>query len=110
MCLPRENSTVAYSDTATTGSDGRFQFGVVEERRLFRPDLLSANPNVSQLLSVRFDGHQYLIWTFMKLDFQLGTESVNGNLKLDCDLSKFQEGASARIVQCQSNGVVRKYE
>jgi hypothetical protein len=99
-----------YSDTATTGTDGRFQFGVVEERRLFRPNLLSANPHVNQLLTVNFDGHRYLIWTFMKHDFQLGTEAVNGNLRLDCDLSKFEEGASARIVQCQSNGVVRKYE
>jgi len=99
-----------YSDTATTGSDGRFKFGVVEERRLFRPDLLSANPHVNQLLTVHFDGQKYLIWTFMKHDFQLGTEAVNGNLRLDCDLSKFEEGASARIVQCQSNGVVRTYE
>ncbi len=99
-----------YSDTATTGGDGRFKFEVVQERRFLRPDLLSANPHVNQLLTVNFDGKDYLIWTLMKLDFQLGTESEGGNLRLDCDLSKFEEGVSARIVRCQNNGVTRNYE
>lgn len=99
-----------YTDTATTTSEGQFKFDVVQERRFLRPDLLSANPHVNQILKVSFDGHDYLIWTFMKLDFELGTESRNGYLRLDCDLSKFEEGASARIVRCLNNGVSRNYE
>ena len=99
-----------YTDTATTNSEGRFKFEVVQERRLFRPDLLSANPHVNQLLRVTYGGHDYLIWTFMKLDFQLGTESRNGRLQLECDLSQFEEGASARLVQCKNNGVRQSYE
>lgn len=99
-----------YTDTATTNSEGRFKFEVVQERRLFRPDLLSANPHVNQILKVTFDGHDYLIWTFMKLDFQLGTESTGGWLQLECDLSQFEEGSSARLVQCKNNGVRQSYE
>ena len=99
-----------YTDTATTNSEGRFKFEVVQERRLFRPDLLSANPHVNQILKVTFDGRDYLIWTFMKQDFQLGTESTDGRLHLECDLSQFEEGASARLVQCKNNGVRQSYE
>ncbi|WP_414676030.1 DUF6795 domain-containing protein [Limnobacter sp.] len=44
-----------YSDTSTTGSDGRFKFEVVQERRFLRPDLLSANPYVGQVLFVSFE-------------------------------------------------------
>jgi len=39
-----------YSDTATTNAQGQFKFAVVEERRFLRPDLLSANPHVSQAM------------------------------------------------------------
>ena len=45
-----------YTDTATTNSEGRFRFEVVLERRLFRPDLLSANPMVSQLVWLSYEG------------------------------------------------------
>lgn len=99
-----------YTDTATTNAQGQFKFAVVEERRFLRPDLLSANPHVNQILKVNVQGQDYLIWTYMKLDFQLGTEAKNGYLRLECDLSQFEEGASARIVRCQNNGVHRSYE
>ncbi len=94
-----------YSDTATTGSDGRFQFGVVQERRLFRPDLLSANPNVRQLLALNYEGERYVIWGFQKQDFLLGSESTDGNLIIDCDLSRFEEDSVGRFVRCKHNGI-----
>jgi len=99
-----------YTDTVTTDSEGRFRFEFVQERRLFRPDLLSGNPHVNQILKVTFDGYEYLIWTFMKQDFQLGTESTSGRLQLECDLSQFEEGSTARLVQCKNNGVHQSYE
>jgi len=99
-----------YADTATTNNEGRFKFDVVQERRFLRPDLLSANPRVSQILTADFNGHEYLIWSFTKLDFNLGTESKDGRLRLECDLSQFEEGASARIVRCSNNGVRPHYE
>jgi len=95
----------SYSDTATTGSDGRFQFGVVQERRLFRPDLLSANPNVRQLLALNYEGERYVIWGFQKQDFLLGSESTDGNLIIDCDLSRFEEDSVGRFVRCKHNGI-----
>ena len=47
-------------------SDGRFKFEVVQERRFLRPDLLSANPNVRQLLALNYEGERYVIWGFQK--------------------------------------------
>jgi len=95
-----------YSDTAITGSDGRFQFGVVEERRLFRPDLLSANPVVSQSIKVSYEGTNYLIWYFRKPNYELGSESQGGMLRLDCDLSVSEAGGESQIVRCKHNGVL----
>lgn len=94
-----------HSDTATTGSDGRFKFEVVQERRFLRPDLLSANPRVSQFLIVKHQGFDYLVWTFDKLDFNFGTEAAGNVLKLDCDLSTAEDDADLRIVRCKNNGV-----
>lgn len=94
-----------YTDTATTNSEGRFKFEVVQERRLFRPDLLSSNPVVSQSVKVSYQGTDYLIWYFRKPDFELGSESSNGVLQLDCDLSVSEMGGESRIVRCKHNGV-----
>jgi hypothetical protein len=95
-----------YSDTATTGGDGKFKFAVVEERRLFRPDLLSANPVVSQTIKVNYQGTNYLIWYFRKPNYELGTESQGGPLRLDCDLSVSEAGGQSQIVRCKHNGVL----
>lgn len=78
---------------------------VVEERRLFRPDLLSANPNVRQLLAVQYEGVRYVIWGFQKQGFDLGSESREGYLKINCDLARFEEDSIGRFVRCQHNGV-----
>jgi len=94
-----------YTDTATTDSEGRFKFEVVQERRFFRPDLLSANPVVSQTVKVSHQGVDYLIWYFRKPDFVLGSESLTGSLQLDCDLSVSEMGGASRIVRCKHNGV-----
>ena len=95
-----------YSDTATTGSDGRFKFEVVQERRFLRPDLLSANPVVSQSLKVNHQGTNYLIWYFRKPNYKLGSESLHGFLELDCDLSVSEEGGESQIVRCKHNGAL----
>ncbi|MGV3468677.1 DUF6795 domain-containing protein [Limnobacter sp.] len=94
-----------YTDTATTDSEGRFKFEVVQERRFLRPDLLSANPRISQFVIVRYNDFDYLIWTFDKLDFNIGTESTVGVLALDCDLSSANEESDLRIVRCENNGI-----
>ena len=94
-----------YTDTATTDSEGRFKFNVVQERRFLRPDLLSANPRVSQFLIVKHQGFDYLVWTFDKLDFNFGTESLGGVLMLDCDLSTAADESDLRVVKCKNNGV-----
>jgi len=93
-----------YSDTATTGSDGRFQFGVVEERRLFRPDLLSANPMISQLVWLLHDGRRYAIWSYSKHDFNERSEAKEGVIRLECDLSSYEQYDHGRIVRCKHNG------
>ena len=95
-----------YTDTATTNSEGRFKFEVVQERRLFRPDLLSSNPVVSQAVKVSYQGTDYLIWYFRKPNYELGSESLNGFLKLDCDLSISEEGGESQIVRCKHNGAL----
>ena len=94
-----------YTDTATTDSEGRFRFEVVQERRFLRPDLLSANPVVSQSLKVNFQEVDYLIWYFRKPNYELGSESRNGVLRLDCDLSISEAGGESQIVRCEHNGV-----
>jgi hypothetical protein len=99
-----------YSDSVLTQTKGSFQLPEIQERRLFRPDLLSTNPMVVQSLTAQYEGRDYLIWTFNKTDFNAGSESTNGILKMNCDISKFEEGASSRIVDCTHNGVRRKYE
>jgi hypothetical protein len=93
-----------YSDTATTGGDGKFKFAVVEERRLFRPDLLSANPAISQLVWLLHDGQRYAIWAYRKHDFVNKSESAEGVLKFDCDLSTYEQYDHGRIVRCKHNG------
>ena len=92
-------------DTTVTGPDGRFKFDVVQERRFLRPDLLSANPNVRQLLAFEYEGLRYVIWGYQKQDFDLGTESTDGVLKINCDASRFEEDSVGRFVRCQHNGI-----
>lgn len=94
-----------YQDHVQTDAQGQFQFETVAERRFLRPDLLSANPVVSQTIKVSYEGGDYLIWYFRKPDFDAGTESVNGSLQLDCDLSVSEMGGDSQIVRCKHNGV-----
>jgi hypothetical protein len=91
-------------DYAQTDTQGQFRFETLEERRFLRPDLLSANPHVSQAIEVEFEGQPYTIWSYSKLDFKLGTESKGGVIRMDCDLSRFEEFSFGRIVRCQHNG------
>jgi hypothetical protein len=98
-----------YTDTATTNAQGQFKFAVVEERRLLRPDLLSSNPVVSQNIKVSYKGVDYLIWYFRKPDYKVGSESVNGSLQLDCDLSISEMGGESQIVRCKHNGVQQQW-
>lgn len=94
-----------YQDHVQTDSQGRFQFQTVAERRFLRPDLLSANPVVSQSLNVSFQGTDYLIWYFRKPNYELGSESLDGVLRIDCDLSISEAGGESQIVRCKHNGV-----
>ena len=95
-----------YQDEVQTDAQGRFKFETVAERRLFRPDLLSANPVVSQSIKVTYEGVNYLIWYFRKPDYELGTESRAGTLRLDCDLSISEAGGESLIVRCKHNGAL----
>jgi hypothetical protein len=94
-----------YQDEVQTDSQGRFQFQTVAERRFLRPDLLSANPVVSQSLRVSYQGTDYLIWYFRKPNYELGSESQDGVLRIDCDLSISEAGGESQIVRCKHNGV-----
>jgi hypothetical protein len=94
-----------YQDHVQTNAQGQFQFETVAERRFLRPDLLSANPVVSQTIKVSYEGVDYLIWYFRKPDFKAGSESVSGSLQLDCDLSVSEKGGDSEIVRCKHNGV-----
>jgi hypothetical protein len=98
-----------YQDEVQTDSQGRFQFQTVAERRFLRPDLLSANPHVSQVLEVYFDGQPHTFWAFQKQNFELGTEAKGGVLNIECDLSKYEQNSYGRIVRCKHNGV-QQYE
>jgi hypothetical protein len=91
-------------DHVQTDAQGRFRFETVSERRFLRPDLLSANPHVSQSIEVNFEDTPYTIWVYSKQDFDLGTESADGIIRIHCDLSKFEEFSFGRIVRCQHNG------
>jgi hypothetical protein len=93
-----------YKDFTQTGEHGRFQMETVEERRFLRPDLLSANPRVNQSIEILFEGHSYLVWVYSKHDFNLGTEAKQETIRLNCDLSKFEDSPYGRIVRCQHNG------
>lgn len=93
-----------YQDHVQTNAQGQFQFETVAERRFLRPDLLSANPHVSQVLEVIYEGQPHTIWSYSKQDFDLGTESDEGIVRINCDLSKFEEYSFGRIVRCQHNG------
>lgn len=92
-------------DHVQTDAQGRFNFDVVQERRFLRPDLLSANPSVLQMMWLSYEGIEYTFWSFDKLDFDLGTEAIGGVLRIECDLSKFETNSSGRIVRCKHNGV-----
>lgn len=94
-----------YTDTATTNSEGRFKFAVVQERRLFRPDLLSANPMVSQLVWLSYEKQRYAIWSFTKHEFHERSEAAGGVIKIECDLSNFEQYDHGRIVRCKHNGI-----
>ncbi|HEX4880578.1 MAG TPA: DUF6795 domain-containing protein [Limnobacter sp.] len=95
-----------FSDIVTTTNDGKFRFEVVQERRMFRPDLLSANPVVSQSLKVAYQGTNYLIWYFRKPNYELGSEARDETLQLECDLSNSEVGGESQIVRCKHNGVL----
>lgn len=65
-------------DYATSDAQGRYQFPEVSERRLFRPDLLSANPHIGIGLELAYRGTLYNIWTHMKKDFEAKGSSQKG--------------------------------
>ena len=92
-------------DHVQTDAEGRFNFDVVQERRFLRPDLLSANSSVLQMMWLIYEGIEYTFWSFDKLDFDLGTEAIGGVIRIECDLSKFETNSSGRIVRCKHNGV-----
>lgn len=98
-----------YQDHVQTNAQGQFQFETVAKRRFLRPDLLSANPHVSQVLEVIYEGQPHTFWAFQKQDFDLGTEATGGVLNIECDLSKYEENSYGRIVRCKHNGV-QQYE
>ncbi|WP_370264144.1 DUF6795 domain-containing protein [Limnobacter sp.] len=93
-----------HTDTAITAKDGWFKFDVVQERRFLRPDLLSANPNISQLLWLLHDGQRYAIWSHTKYDFTEKSETNAGVIRIDCDLSAYEQYDHGRIVRCQHKG------
>lgn len=80
---------------------------MVEERRLFRPDLLSANPTVSQLIWLTYEGQRYAFWSYTKHNFYERSEAEGGVIKIDCDLSVYEQYDHGRIVRCKHNGVER---
>ena len=94
-------------DHVQTDEQGQFRFETVAERRFLRPDLLSANPYVSQAIEVMFEGQPYTVWAFQKQNFDLGTEAIGGILKIECDISKYEEKSYGRIVRCKHNGVTQ---
>lgn len=94
-----------HTDTATTNSEGRFKFDVVEECRFLRPDLLSANPMVSQLVWLSNEGQRYVIWSFTKHDFHERSETSGGVIKIEYDLSNYEQYDHGRIVRCKHNGI-----
>lgn len=69
-----------YSDTATTNAQGQFKFAVVEERRFLRPDLLSANPTISQLVWLSHEGHRHQ---------RSGGVVISANASLPCKCQKW---------------------
>lgn len=96
-----------YEDNTTTDAKGGFKLPVVEERRLFRPDLLSANPNVSQLIWLVYEDQRYAFWSYSKHDFYERSEADGELIKINCDLSVYEQYDHGRIVRCQNNGVER---
>ncbi len=94
-----------HEDKTTTDEKGRFMLPVVEERRLFRPDLLSANPTVSQLIWLIHDDHRYAFWSHSKHNFYERSETDDDLIKIHCDLSTYEQYDHGRIVRCQNNGV-----
>ena len=96
-----------YEDTAQTNGQGKFTLPVVEERRLFRPDLLSANPTVYQSMTLIFDGRRYAFWSHSKHNFFERSEGTGGVLIIDCDLSKHEDHDDFRIVRYKHNGSER---
>ncbi|WP_370261985.1 DUF6795 domain-containing protein [Limnobacter sp.] len=95
-----------FEDSTTSSASGAFSMPAVEERRLFRPNLLSSNPTISQMMWITHDNYKYLFWSYGKHDFWSRSESMEGVLKIDCDLSTFEESSPGRrIVRCKHNGV-----
>ena len=80
--------------------------GNVHERRFLRPDLLSANPNISQLVWLIHEGQRYAIWSYTKHDFGERSEAKEGVITINCDLSTYEHYDHGRIVRCQHNGNV----
>ena len=93
-----------YVDSTKTNAQGQFKFDAVEERRLFRPDLISANPNITQLMWLTHDGERYAFWSYTKDEFHKNSESKEGIIKIECDLSGFEQYDHGRIVRCKHNG------
>jgi len=92
-----------YEDNTTTDAKGSFKLPVVEERRLFRPDLLSANPRIDQSIHLEYEGHEYSIWSNSKRNFYGLTETDGGVIRLTCDISDFEDFSFGRVVRCPSS-------
>ncbi|NJM32238.1 MAG: DUF4198 domain-containing protein [Limnobacter sp.] len=87
--------------TTRTDATGKFHFDAVEERRLFRPDLLSANPMILQSIYADHDNQKYGLWSFQKNDFYERSETPEKCIKLNCNMSDYTEWAGLRFPKCQ---------
>lgn len=92
-------------DYATSDAQGRYQFPELSERRLFRPDLLSANPSVGLHLELKHQGALYNIWSNAKQNFQIGGETGRPVIEIESDISKFEDLGSVRSIDSKVRGI-----
>lgn len=93
-----------FEDFATTDSEGKFYFPVIQNRTFFKPDFFNTSGSKPTItLKGYYENWRYFLWHFRKGNYERGSETGSKNIELKCDLLNIKDEFASdglRILNC----------
>lgn len=95
-----------YQDSAVTNEQGFFEFPEVSNKTfLVRPQILSANPGVSQNIAATYLDERYVLWTKRRQSFEPGVETSIGRIQMVCELTNSDKSERFKYYSVKSDSL-----